>query len=84
MKPNRPIKNVQIRESDCKTIYKILSPILTQGIDVEIRTSPNLTFNNETLSISQWAEKLNVPSSMLYYRANNGYSDEEVFKGVNI
>lgn len=40
MKPNRPIKNVQIRESDCKTIYKILSPILTQGIDVEIRTSP--------------------------------------------
>lgn len=40
MKSNRPIKTVSIDEKDCRTIYKILSPILTQGIDVEIRTSP--------------------------------------------
>lgn len=46
------------------------------------RRNHYLTYNNETLSISQWAEKLSIPKDRLYYRANNGYSDKEVFDDI--
>lgn len=57
--------------------------ITTQKVQANnTRRNHFLTFNEETLSIAQWAEKLNISSCKLYYRANNGYSDEEVFEGA--
>ena len=35
-----------------------------------------ITYDGETLSISQWAEKLNLPKSMLYQRFAAGWSAE--------
>nr|DAH45230.1 MAG TPA: hypothetical protein [Caudoviricetes sp.] len=35
-----------------------------------------LTYNGHTLTISQWARKLNIPLSCIYYRYHNGYSDK--------
>ena len=42
------------------------------------RSNKRLTYNGETLTIAEWARKLNASASMLYARHERGLSDQEV------
>lgn len=45
------------------------------------RTNVYVTYKNETLTLSQWAEKLNIPYGTLNTRHQKGYSDKEIIEG---
>lgn len=46
------------------------------------RTNVYVTYKNETLTLSQWAEKLNIPYGTLNTRHQKGYSDKEIIEGM--
>ena len=44
------------------------------------RDNVNLTYKGETRSVAQWAVKLGLRKSTLYWRKSSGWSDEDALK----
>jgi hypothetical protein len=43
------------------------------------RSSHLITYNNKTMTVTEWAEKLNINRKSLYYRLNSGWSVKKSF-----
>ncbi len=77
---NTTIERINNNGNYCKENCKFIT---RQEQNMNRRSCHFITYKNETMTITEWSKKLNIPRGNLYYRINKGWSIKKAFNKLN-